>query len=51
MEELKKELENKGFFSFSKKKELKETIAKELTGLSKIKEPSDLKKAYYNMYK
>ena len=51
VERLKKELENTGFFSFSKKKELKEKIANELDELNKIKEPSDLKKAYYDMYK
>ena len=50
VEGLKRELENTGFFAFSKKKELKETIATELAELNKLKEPSDLKKAYYDMY-
>lgn len=51
VEGLKRELENSSFFAFSKKKELKEKVAIELAELNKLKEPSDLKKAYYDMYK
>lgn len=51
VEGLKRELENTSFFAFSKKKELKEKVAIELAELNKLKEPSDLKKAYYDMYK
>lgn len=51
VEGLKRELENSSFFAFSKKKELKEKVAIELAELNKLKEPSDLKKVYYDMYK
>lgn len=51
IEDLKRQLEKTGVFSFAKKKELKETISKELSELNKIQEPVDLKKAYYDMYK
>lgn len=51
IEDLKSQLEKTGVFSFAKKKELKETISKELSELNMIQEPVDLKKAYYDMYK
>lgn len=51
IEELKRELGKTGFFSFSKKKELKDKMEKELAELRKIEEPIDLKTAYYDMYK
>ena len=51
IEELNSELEKTGFFSFSKKKELKEKIANEQETLDKIKEPVGLKRSYYDMYK
>lgn len=51
IEELKSELKKTGLFMFSKKKELKEKILKQQAELNNIKEPIDLKTAYFDMYK
>lgn len=51
IEELQRRLVQTGLFSFSKKKEIKEEIAREQTKLNGIAEPIEQKNAYYNMYK
>lgn len=48
---LQEKLRNTGLFSFSKKKEVKQEIRELQAALDDIKEPVELKNAYYNMYR